>query len=160
MRTYQTLSLIGCIIGIFLSLALIGLVGFLGGTSDVLLNFSESIDPTNPQTIQQRQEFERQQASTNAFIAGSFLSFFMYIALIPITFATKNKTKAVGVILLVIGFITILITNGWGIISYALLLPAGILALRFKKQKVRRRIVEEEVEEEESEEDDTTTAKK
>jgi hypothetical protein len=161
MRTYQTLSLIGCIIGIFLTLALIGLVGFLTGTGDVLLNFSESVDPTNPQTIQQRQEFERQQASTNAFIAGSFLSFFIYIALIPVTFAVKNKTKAVGVILLVIGFIAMVITNGWGIISYALLLPAGILALRFKKQKVRRRIVEEEeVEEDESEEDDTTAAKK
>ena len=58
MRTYQTLSLIGCIIGIFLTLGLIGTVGFLGGTADVLLNFSESVDPTNPETIQQRQEFE------------------------------------------------------------------------------------------------------
>jgi hypothetical protein len=46
----------------------------------------------------------------------------MYIEIIPITFAVKTKTKAVGIIMLVIGFIAILITNGWGIISYALLL--------------------------------------
>lgn len=134
MRTYQTLSLIGSIIGIFLTLGLIGIVGFLGGTADVLLNVSESIDPTNPETVQQRQEFELQRASTNSFIAGSFLAFFMYIAIIPITFTVKSKTKAVGIILLVLGFIAMLITNGWGIIPFALLLPAGILALRYKQR--------------------------
>ena len=131
-------------------LGLIGTVGFLGGTADVLLNFSESIDPTDPQTIQQRQEFERQRASTNLFIAGSFLAFFMYIGLIPITFVVKNKTTAVGVILLVIGFIAMLTTNLWGIIPFALLLPAGILALRYKKKtKVGPSSLREE------EEDDT-----
>ena len=144
MRTYQTLSLIGCILGILLTLGLIGTVGFLGGTADVLLNFSESIDPTNPETIQARQEAERQRASTNQFIAGSFLAFFIYIALLPITFVAKTKTKAVGIIFLVIGFIAMLITNGWGVIPYALLLPAGILAIRFKKGKLREATEEEE----------------
>ena len=144
MRTYQTLALIGCILGILLMLGLIGTVGFLGGTADVLLNFSESLDPTNLETIQARQEIERQRASTNAFIAGSFLSFFIYIALIPITFVMKTKTKVVGVIFLVLGFIAMIITNGWGVIPYALLLPAGILALRFKKRKLREATEEEE----------------
>jgi hypothetical protein len=69
----------------------------------------------------------------------------MYIALIPITFPVKNKTKAAGIIiLLVIGFIAMLITNGWRLISYPLLLPVGILALRFKKRKAKKKVEEEE----------------
>jgi Sec-independent protein secretion pathway component TatC len=72
----------------------------------------------------------------------------MYIALIPITFAVKNKTKVVGIILLVIGVITTAITNLWGIIPFALLLPAGILSLRFKKRKATTAKKEEEEEEE------------
>ncbi len=66
----------------------------------------------------------------------------MYIAMIPITFAIKSKTKAVGIILLVIGFIAMVITNMWGIIPFALLLPSGILALRYKPGK--RKVAEEE----------------
>jgi len=143
-RTYQTLSLIGCIIGIFISLGLIGLGGLLLGTGDVLLNVSESIDPNNPETQQARREQQRVVAETAPFVAGLGLSLFMYIGLIPITFAVKNKTKVVGIILLVIGVITTAITNLWGIIPFALLLPAGILALRFKKQKLREATEEKE----------------
>jgi hypothetical protein len=149
MRTYQTLSLIGCIIDIFLTLGLIGLGGLLLGTGDVLLNVSESIDPNNPETQQARREFSQTVTETAPFVAGLFLSFIMYIGLIPITFAVKDKTKAVGIILLVIGVITTAITNGWGIISFALLLPAGILALRYKKKKQQQPQQEEEEEEEE-----------
>jgi hypothetical protein len=58
----------------------------------------------------------------------------MYIAAIPLTFAIKSKTKMVRIILLVIGVITTEITNLWRIIPFALLLPAGILALRYKKK--------------------------
>jgi hypothetical protein len=141
-RTYQTLSLIGCIIGIFLTLGLIGLGGLLLGTGEVFLNASESIDPTDPETQQARQEFDQSVASTAPFVAGLFFSFFMFIALIPITFAVKAKTKAVGIILLVIGVITTAITNLWGIIPFALLLPAGILALRYKPGK--QKVIEEE----------------
>lgn len=50
-----------------------------------------------------------------------------------LTFVVKNNTKAVGIILLVLGFITVIAMNGWGIIPFALLLPAGILAIRYKK---------------------------
>jgi hypothetical protein len=128
-----------------LALGLIGLGGFLLGTGDVLLNVSESIDPTNPETQQARREQERVEAQTAPFIAGLGLSLFMYIGLIPVTFAVKNKTKAVGIILLVIGVITTAITNLWGIIPFALL-PAGILALRFKKRKATTAKKEEEEE--------------
>jgi hypothetical protein len=59
----------------------------------------------------------------------------MYIGLIPVVFVVKNNTKAVGFVLLVIGVITTLITNFWGLIPFALLLPAGIVALRYKPIK-------------------------
>jgi hypothetical protein len=49
---------------------------------------------------------------------------------IVITFVVKN-TKAVGITLLVIGVIAMAITNLWGIMPFALLLPAGIVALRY-----------------------------
>ncbi len=144
MRTYQTLSLIGCIIGIFLSLGLVGIMGFLGGTSNVLLNMSESMDPNNPRTQEARREYNETMTNTAPVIAGLFLSLLMYIAAIPITFAIKGKTKAVGIVLLVIGVITTAITNLWGIIPFALLLPAGILALRYKRKTYHRTIEEEE----------------
>jgi hypothetical protein len=42
MRTYQTLSLIGSILGILITMGLIGTFGFLSGTQQVLLNITES----------------------------------------------------------------------------------------------------------------------
>jgi Na+-driven multidrug efflux pump len=48
--------------------------------------------------------------------------------------------------ILVIGVITTAITNLWGIIPFELLLPAGILALRFKKRKATTAKKEEEEE--------------
>ena len=48
-----------------------------------------------------------------------------------LTFVVKN-IKAIGIALLVIGVIAMIITNGWGLIAYALLLPAGIVALRHR----------------------------
>jgi hypothetical protein len=139
MRTYQTLTVIGGIIGILLTLALIGIEGFLLGAGDVLLNASESLSTTETQRQQDvinRQEFEATRESIAPFLAGLALSFFMYIAVIPVVFVVKNNTKAVGIVLFGIGVITTAITNFWGIIPFALLLPAGIVALRHKhKQK-------------------------
>jgi hypothetical protein len=66
-------------------------------------------------------------------IAGISGAFFMLIALIPITFIIR-KPKVVGIILIIFGIIITGITNLWGIIPLALLLPAGIVALREKKQ--------------------------
>ena len=67
------------------------------------------------------------------------MSFFLYIAGIVITFVAKNA-KAIGIALIVIGVIAMVITNGWGIIAFALLLPAGIVALRHKVNPVEDRL--------------------
>ena len=69
----------------------------------------------------------------STFTSGTAFSLVFFIALIPITFVIRN-TKAVGIVLIVLGAISMLITRGWGIIPFALLLPAGIVALREKKQ--------------------------
>ena len=121
-------------------MGLIGTFGFLSGTQQVLLNITESgneqfnaSQESRDRTSQQRAEFEASEQRFAPFIAGLALSFFMYIGAIPITYVIKN-TKVVGIILLVIGIIAVLITNGGGIIPFALLLPAGILALRYKKK--------------------------
>jgi hypothetical protein len=47
-----------------------------------------------------------------------------------------KNTKVVGGILIGLGATAVGITNGWGIISFALLLPSGILAIRYKQKEV------------------------
>jgi hypothetical protein len=101
MRTFQTLALIGCILGILVTFGLLTIEGFLMRTGET--------------------------AST--FVVGLALAFLLYIVGIVITFVVK-KTKGVGVTLLAIGVIAMIVTNGWGIVAFALLLPAGIVALR------------------------------
>ena len=120
-------------------LGLIGVMGALTGLQEATLNFTESgneqfnaSEELREQTRQNREEFERQEQEFAPFYAGLAMSFLFYIALIPIVFAIKNKPKIVGIILLALGVIAIPITNGYGIIPFALLLPAGILALRYK----------------------------
>ncbi len=131
METYQTLSLIGCIFGILLTIGLFLLVGSLMGISDVLLNMSR---PTQQERIDQ----EAHKSTTTPFMAGVALAFILYIVLLVVTFVVKTKTKIVGVILLILGVISVIITNGWGIIPFALLLPAGIVALRYKPKELTK----------------------
>ena len=125
MENYQILSLIGCIIGIFLTLGLGLTVGFLTSVSDNFFNMSRP-------TEQERTMHEASKSKNSTFLAGNAFAFFLYISMLIITFVVKTRVKAVGVILIVIGVICAAITNLWGIIPFALLLPAGILALRHK----------------------------
>jgi hypothetical protein len=68
MRTYQTLSLIGCIIGILLTIGLALLVGGLMSVSNVLLNMSRP-------TESERQEQEATMEKSSSFVGGYFLHF-------------------------------------------------------------------------------------
>jgi len=128
MRTYQTLSLIGCIIGILLTIGLVIIVGGLMSASDVFFNM------TRP-TESERQEQETRQEKSSSFVGGTFLAFFVYIAILVVTFAVRTKTKAVGITIIILGVIGMATTNLWGIIPFALLLPAGISALRHRQVK-------------------------
>ena len=126
MRTYQTLSLIGCIIGIFLVLGLMLLLGGVKSIGDTLLNMSRP-------TESEKQEHVAKYAWISPAIGGLFFAFLIYIAILAVTFAVRTKTKAVGITIIILGVIGMATTNLWGIIPFALLLPAGISALRYKQ---------------------------
>ena len=132
MKTYQTLSLIGCILGILLMLFLSGIAGLGTISNDISLNLSKSY-MSSSQLAQKEKAHVATEQMFSSFGAGTAFSLILFIAAIPITFIVRNM-KAVGIILIIFGIISIAITRGWGIIPFALLLPAGIVALREKKQ--------------------------
>jgi len=102
------------------------LVGGVMTVSDVFLNMSRP-------TENERQEHETSKEKLSNFIGGTFFAFFIYIAVLVVTFAVRTKTKAVGITIIILGVIGMATTNLWGIIPFALLLPAGISALRYKQ---------------------------
>ena len=129
MKTYQTLSLIGNILGILLTIGLFVTESFLLGLSG---NIAEDETFGSPELQQRQTEFER---DIGPFLAGLSLAFVAYIVLLILTFVLKPKhSKGLGIVLLVVGFLGVIATNGWGIIPYALLIPAGILAIREAKR--------------------------
>jgi hypothetical protein len=130
MKTYQTLSLIGNIFGILITIGL-----FMTGT--FLVNFSGNLSESEFLTPQDRQEQAQIQQSASLALGGFALAFLVYIVLLIITFVVKEDkhAKALRIIFLVVGFLAVLATNGWGIIPYALLIPAGVLAIREAKRR-------------------------
>jgi hypothetical protein len=92
---------------------------------DVLLNMS---CPTESERL----EHEEQTAWMIPAMGGLFLTFLVYIIILIVIFAVRTKTKAVGITILILRIITMAITNLWGIIPFALLLAASIVALRYK----------------------------
>src|SRR5207344_1564967 len=116
-----------CIIGIFLMLGLAFLVGGLMRVSDVFFNMSRP-------TESEREKQAVTQKTNSAFVGGVLIAFFIYIAILVVTFAVRTKTKAVGIIIIILGLMGMATTNLWGIIPFALLLPAGISALRYKRE--------------------------
>lgn len=138
METYQTLSLIGCILGILLTIGLFITMGILTGTSDVFFNASQTLDQSStPEQLQrEREQREAEQAQFDPFMAGLAFGFILYIVTLVMTFVIRTRTKILGIIFIVLGVIAVAITNGWGIIPFALLLPAGIVALRYKSRPV------------------------
>jgi hypothetical protein len=104
-------------------------VGFLVGTTDTLVSMSSP-------TKQERVIHETTRSSVTPFMAGTGIAFFLYLALLVITFVVKTKTKLLGILYLVLGAIAVGITFFWGIIPFALLLPAAIVAIRRKPRSV------------------------
>jgi hypothetical protein len=132
MRTYQTLSLIGCIIGLFLMLFLFGIAGLGTIFNNTSLNLTQKYGNITELVIQQQKHSE-DETLFSSFASGTAFSLILFIIAITITFVVRN-VKIVGIILIILGMITVAITRGWGIIPFAFLLPAGIVALREKKQ--------------------------
>lgn len=114
---------------------MLGLFAVAGlGTSfnNIGMNLTKSYGNSS-QIAAQQASHDKNQAMFTSFAGGTALSLFLYIGLLVCTFVVR-KTKLLGIVFLVIGFIPVMITIGWGIVPFALFLPAGIVALRHKEK--------------------------
>jgi cell division protein FtsW (lipid II flippase) len=120
-------------------------------TGSFLASFSGDLSESQFLDPQERQEQAQIAQSASAWSGGSALALLIYIVLLIVTFTTKQKhVKALGIVFLVVGFIAVIATIGWGLIPYALLIPAGVLAIREAKlrgkeeEEVQKRVTTEE----------------
>src|SRR4249920_1675790 len=124
MRNYQTLTLIGSILGILIAFGVYATVGVL----DITLNLFENMTGKESETAPSiKREADKQYISTAIGISIPLL----IIALV-LAFVIKEKTKIVGIGLIIISIAVLIAIGGFGVIPFALLLPAGIVALRYK----------------------------
>ncbi len=126
MRTYQTLTLIAVIFGIIIGF----LVWSFLAVSDVGLrsleqNYGDSDTPNR--------QAERESSLSQITVQAGVTIVMMIIALI-LVFVLPRHPKIVGIYLLIVS-VTVLIGMGlFGVLPFALFLPAGIVALRYKVQ--------------------------
>jgi hypothetical protein len=103
--------------------------------SESLSNLTISLDPSREgEQLQRQTEFE---SVVQPFMTGLAFAFIFYIVALVLTFVLRN-TIAIGIILIVLGGISVPITNYYGIIPFALLLPAAVVAFRQKKGQLER----------------------
>jgi len=112
-QTYQILSIIGGVLGLLITLAAAAALSF---TSHMAQSFGgEGLADS-----------ESEHYTTTVGIA-----IMIYISCFIVPFVIK-KTKIVGMYLLASSFVVLIATGLFGLLGFALLLPAGILALRHK----------------------------
>lgn len=112
MRSYQTIILIGSILGILITI----------GTAFIMSSLTTFVGDSNPNS--------QEQANTVYLHVGSGL--LIYIIILIIAFAVNNS-KAVGIITIISSFLVFLATGAFGILGFALLLAGGIVALAHKR---------------------------
>ena len=108
MKSYQTIILIGSILGIFLT---------IGGAFVTVNNSNPTIE---------------QQERANSIYLHVGVGLLTYIVILVIAFAVKNS-KVVGIMSIISGFIVFLATGGFGILGFASLFAGGVVALAHKK---------------------------
>jgi len=113
MRSYQTLSVVAGVLGLLIVFIVYAIMG-------TLAIFVESFG--GGELAAKEQVF---------FQVG--VSAFLYIIAIIIPFVIKQP-KIVGYTLLVLAISTLISAGAFGIIGFALLLPAGIIAIRWKER--------------------------
>jgi Protein of unknown function (DUF4064) len=126
MRTYQTLTLIGSILGILIAFGVYATLGVLNITMNVFENMTGQETQSNPSA--------KRQADIQYVSTGVGVSIFVLIVALVLAFAIKQRTKIVGISLIIIAVVTFIAIGLFGIIPFALLLPAGISALRYKRE--------------------------
>jgi hypothetical protein len=118
MRNYQTLTLIGSIFGILIA------VGFW--------IFVSSFEPFVTEFATQETAMQNRENMSYAAIAVPVV-IILEIAVLVLVFVIKpTHLKPVGIFLIVVSVIVLIGTSWYGILPFALFLPAGIIALRYK----------------------------
>jgi hypothetical protein len=131
MRNYQTLTLIGAILTILIVLAVALIFSTLGVIHYSFGNFTQKYGSES--TIRQYSQTSQSVASGAAFLSAAIpISVFASIASIVLVFVIKQKLKALGIILIILGVIIVIATSAYGIVGFVLLIVAGVLALRAK----------------------------
>lgn len=115
MRSYQILSIIAGVLGLLIVFTVYAIMG-------TLAIFVESFG--GGELAAKEQVF---------FQVG--VSAFLYVITIIIPFVIKQP-KIVGYALLVLAVSTLISAGGFGIIGFALLIPAGIVGIRWKEKKI------------------------
>lgn len=113
MRSYQTLALIGSILGIVVVVAVYAVLGLIGSFLDAFGGDTEA---------------DREQI--NAQIAVSVA---LYLVAIVFPFVV-TRAKICGCVLIGIAIVTLVAAGGFGVLSFAILLAGGIAALRWKEK--------------------------
>ena len=126
MRNYQTLTLIGSILGIVIAFAVIAFMGVLDIGLTSLGNLT-----TSTQEELQVERVDRAADLQYIYTTGG-VAIVLYIVALVIAFVIKQKTKIIGIVLLLIAVATLILIGLFGVIGFALLLTAGIVALRYK----------------------------
>lgn len=114
MRSYQTLALIGSIMGIVVVMAVYATLGLLGSLMDV---FGGDTD------------LDRDQLDTQIAVSVA-----LYMVAIVFPFVVKSA-KICGYTLIGIGVVTLVSAGMFGILSFVILLAGGIAALRWKEKR-------------------------
>jgi cytochrome bd-type quinol oxidase subunit 2 len=106
MQSYKILALIGCVLGLLITIGALVIVFGLSNLSG---------------------------KQNNEFYGLMVVAIVIYISALTVTFAI-NKKRTVGIALIVSAVLVLILTSGYGIIGFGLLLPAGITRLA-KKEK-------------------------
>ena len=131
LRNYQILTLIGSILGMIIAMGfLLTMVG--------LTSFTEPFEESEFASEETRRQIQENRESMN-FVYGSVAVVMavevIAIILVFVMIKPGKQTKTLGIILIVFSIIVLVSTSFYGILPFALLLPAGILALRFKSKQ-------------------------
>jgi hypothetical protein len=105
-EAYKILTLIGSILGLLITVGALGIVGLLTMGFQINANYQ--------------------------FFGIMIAAIIVYIIALSVTFAVKS-TKAIGITLIVSAILILIFSSFYGILGFALLLAAGIIALRERK---------------------------
>jgi hypothetical protein len=127
MRNYQTLTLIGSILGIIIAFSL---YMFLMGSDSGLSSIEQNSTKSGSLNLQTKLHTDMTEISTQIGIC-----IILMVIAVVVVFVLSRQIKAVGIYLLMISLALLVGMGFYGILPFILFLPAGIIALRYNIHK-------------------------